>query len=982
GHIFDLSTELPLRATLLEIEDTTEQALVLLLHHIAADGWSLTPLMNDLTTAYTARHTGHTPTWTPLPVQYADHTLWQHHLLGQENDPNSLLNRQLHHWHTTLHNAPPVLELPTDRPRPATPTHTGAVQPFQLDAGLHDGLARIAAENGATMFMVLQAALAVTLSRLGAGDDLPIGTVEAGRSDSALDDLVGFFVNTLVLRTDASGNPTFAELVARVRETDLTAYAHQDVPFDRLVEHLNPDRSTAHHPLVQVMLMLHNAAPTDPVPSPLSGTDILFETGRAKFDLTLAVTEHQNVHGAREGLGGVLEYATDLFDPATARLITSRLVRVLQEVAADPRQRVRDIALLSPDERRAVLAFNPGGGPAPDVRITELFEERAALVPDAVALIAGERTMSYAGLNTAANRLARRLVGQGVRRGDIVGVLLEPGIPLAVAVLATLKSGAAYAVLDPASDDTRLASAAHDTGLSALISDAGPTADRLGAARPARVIPMDSEYGTGSDVSGASGDLSLPGSPGDAACVTVEPKAVLVSHRAVVASVTGQDVAESGARRVWLQCAPVSSGVFTLEFWGALLSGSSCVLGQGAGARPKQVASLVVAHGVTTAFLPAGLFSVLVDDHPEAFGRLRQVFTGGEPPSVGHLARARRLFGHVRLVHGYAPVEGAALAHGHRIDAAPAGLVVPVGPPTGERRCQVLDERLRPVPVGVVGELYLSGAVLADGHPWRPGATAAAFVADPLGEDGARMYRTGEAASWDAAGELRVLGRADGPPTIRRLSVRPHEIEAVLARHASVRRVAVVVREDQPGERRLVAYPVPAVRGVFSEAELRAAAAEVLPEHLVPSVFVVLDGLPLAPDGTLDRQALPAPEHTPAAAGRQPRDPREEILHGLFVELLGGAGIGIDDNFFRVGGHSLLAVRLVNRVRSVLGVDITLRDVFKAPSVAALSERLASGGAGADGAEESRPALRRRTRSGARLPSVTDTSAGHRQGVS
>ncbi len=917
-----------------------EHVLVVLLHHIAADGWSMAPLMRDLVAAYEVRCVGGAaPGWEPLPVQYADYTLWQRELLGSEADPESVLSEQLGFWRSALEGAPEVLELPADRPRPVVASHRGDVVPFVLDAGTHQRLVRVAAESGATTFMVLQAGLAVLLSRLGAGDDIPVGTVVAGRSDEALDDLVGFFVNTLVMRTDTSGNPTFAELLARVREVGLAAYEHQDLPFDRLVEELNPVRSSAHHPLFQVMLVLQNNAEAEGGFGDLAITDVPFETEVAKFDLMLAVKESRDATGAPAGLRGALEYATDLFDRGTVELLVERLARLFEAVVAEPSVRVADVELLSGAERRRLLVdYNDTVGGAPDLRVTELFERWVADAPDAVALVFEGRRVSYAELNAAANRLARRLVRQGVGRGRVVGVLLDRSVELAVAMLAVLKSGGAYVLLDPEFPDERLASLAVDAGVSMLVTDARLAA-RLGGATD--VVLIDSV-----GVVESADNLLLPGDPGDAACVMFtsgssgRPKGALSAHRAIVGTLTGQDFVDFGPDQVWLQCAPVSWDAFVLEFWGALLNGATCVLQPGQRPEPDRIAALVAAHDVTTLWLSAGLFNMMLDEYPTVFAGVGQVLTGGEAPSVEHIARARRLFPGLRLVHGYGPVESMIFTHSYQIGTPVGGGLLPVGPPIGNRRSYVLDARLRLVPPGVPGELYVAGTGLADGYLNRPALSAERFVADPFGAPGERMYRTGDLARWNAAGEVELLGRVDDQVKIRGFRVEPGEIEVVIGRHGAVSRVAVVVREDRPGDKRLVAYVVPVAGADVTPAGLRQEMGLVLPEHLLPAAFVLLDAVPLTANGKLDRRALPAPDYLTEASGRGPRNPREEILCGLFADVLGIEQLGIDDSFFDFGGHSLLAVRLVSRIRAVLGVEVGIRDLFQAPTVAGLDRRI------------------------------------------
>ncbi|WP_350935577.1 amino acid adenylation domain-containing protein [Micromonospora mangrovi] len=951
GHVFDLAGEIPFRGWLLRVDDGS-QVLVVLVHHIAGDGWSTGPLLRDLAIAYAARDAGHAPDWAPLPVQYADYTLWQQDLLGDPADPASLLARQLDFWRTALAGAPQVLELPADRPRPAEATHRGDLVPFTLDARTHEAVLRVARDTGATVFMVLQAALAALLSRLGAGTDIPIGTVIAGRGDEALDDLVGFFVNTLVLRTDVSGDPTFADLVARVRDADLAAYDHQDLPFERLVEELNPTRSTAHHPLVQVMLVLQNATGGDTEPDTvLAGEELSFRAGVAKFDLTLAVQEQHDPTGAPVGIVGAVEYATDLFDPPTVTRLAATLARLLAAVTAHPDTPVRDVDLLTADERHEVLhTFNDTTGPAPDLRVTEVFARQVAAHPDRDALVCGAERMTYAQLDAAANRLARHLVDLGVRRGDTVGVLLDRGLTMAVAVLAALQSGAAYALLDPEFPDARLADLIGDAAVAALVSD-GTLVDRLGAARPARTVLLD-EAAAGLDRLPA-GPLDLPGDPGDPACVmftsgsTGRPKGALSAHRAIVGTLTGQHFVDFGPDQVWVQAAPVSWDAFALEFWGALLNGATCVLQPGQRPEPARIAELVTAHQVTTLWLSAGLFNLMLDEHPDTLAAVRQVVTGGEAPSVEHLARARRRFPELRLVHGYGPVESMIFTNCHPVDAPPRTAPVPVGAPLANRRCYVLDDRLRPVPVGVTGELYVAGTGLADGYLHRAGLTAAAFVADPFGPTGARMYRTGDLARWTRAGTVEIVGRADDQVKIRGFRIEPGEVAAVLARRPGVGGVTVVVREDRPGDKRLVAYLTPADPDDHLDVvELRRDAAAALPAHLVPAAFVVLDRLPLTANGKVDRAALPAPEYGPTSAYRAPRTPAEQLMCDLFGAVLGVPKVGVDDDFFALGGHSLLAAKLVNRIRAVQGTQVGVRDLFQAPTPAGLTRRVGELGGG------------------------------------
>ncbi|MEE1752942.1 amino acid adenylation domain-containing protein, partial [Streptomyces sp. SP18CS02] len=951
AHRFDLADELPVRAHLFTAE-ADDQVLLLVMHHIAADGWSMNPLLRDLATAYAARAAGDAPTWAPLPVQYADYTLWQRELLGDGTDPDSLLARQLDHWRGALADLPDQLPLPTDRPRPGDARGDGALLPVRFGPGLHRRLRDLARETHSTLFMVVQAGLAALLTRLGAGTDIPLGTAVAGRSDEALDDLVGFFVNTLVLRTDTSGDPTFRELVARVRETDLAAYAHQDVPFERLVEDLNPVRSLTHHPLFQVMLVLQNTEETDvrlgdavARPEPVANTT-------AKFDLSLALTETHDATGAPAGLDGGLEYATDLFDADTVRTLLARLERLLHSAVTDPDRPLGALDVLSADERHTTLTTwnDTAAGYPHDRCLHDLFAAQAARTPHATAVISGDERIGYAELDARANRLAHHLIGLGVTRGDLVGVLVERGPDLVTGILAALKCGAAYVPLDPDHPDDRIRSIVEGAGVHTAVTHsrlAGRLPDDLTLVRtdtPHDRDLIDNRPVTAPDVRVLADDV---------ACVlftsgsTGRPKGVASPHRATVRTFFGQDYIHFGPEQVFLQCAPVSWDGLTLELWPALLHGGTCVLAPGQSPEPAVIAALVTEHEVTTAWLSAGLFAVMADTHPEVFRTLRQVMTGGEAPSVTHLLRVRRDFPHLRLVHGYGPVESMVFTNCHRITADDSErTVVPVGGPLANTQVYVLDEHLRPVPAGVVGELYVSGDGLAHGYRHRPALTAERFTAHPYGPPGARMYRTGDLARWRADGELEFAGRADGQVKVRGFRIEPGEIEAVAARHPGVTHVAVVVREDRPGDRHIVAYVV----GGTDPAALRDHLAHTLPPYMVPSAIVILDALPLTPNGKLDRRALPAPGFAAGATHRAPRTPREEILCGLFAEILGVQDVGIDDDFFDRGGHSLLAARLAARVRGALGSELTIRDLFRAPTVATLAERL-------DSADRARPAL-------------------------
>ncbi|MCP3759342.1 non-ribosomal peptide synthetase [Streptomyces sp. TBY4] len=941
GHVFDLSAELPFRAALIDPADGEAdgdgQVLVLLVHHIAADGWSTGPLLADLAAAYAARRDGRAPGWQPLPVQYADYTLWERAALDGE-----AAAAHIAHWKQALAGAPPVLELTAARTRPAEATHRGAATPLALDSGTHARLERLALEHGASVFMVVQAALAATLTRHGAGSDLPLGTVVAGRDDEALNDLVGFFVNTLVLRCDTSGNPSFAELLERVRETDLAAYAHQDLPFDLVVEQLNPARTTAHHPLVQVVVQVHPAEAPNPADAALAGTPLGTASGFTKFDLTVSLRETRTADGAPDGLEGVLEYATDLFDEGTAAQLAAHLARTLRAVAEDPGQRIGDISLLSAEEEfRLVTEYNDTATPSAACGLVhERFAAQARRTPDRIAVSYEDETLTYAALDARANALAHRLLAAGVARDGAVGVLMDRTPDLLVAALAVLKCGAAYVPLDPRLPDARVRMVMEDVAARVLLTQESHLerpAVLQEAAAGIRVMATDRapDADGSSDPGIAVGEDALmyvmftSGSTG-------RPKGVGVTHRNVVELVTDRCWNLANHRRMLVHSA-IGFDASTYELWVPLLNGGQLVIAPGDGTDVAELDHTVRTYGVSAAYFTMGLFHIMADEGLDTLKLLDEVWTGGDVASPSALQRVLDHCPDTVLVHSYGPTETTFASHQQRIPAGRRTLPgVFLGAALDNTRVHVLDERLRPVPIGVAGEMYIAGTQVARGYLGRPGLTAERFVADPFAADGGRMYRTGDLVHWTPEGELRFVGRADGQIKLRGFRIEPGEIEATLARHPGVGQVAVVVFEDGPGGKRLVAYAVPrAGHGLDAEGLLRWAADE-LPEHMVPSAAVLLDSIPLTVNGKPDRKALPAPAPAVRPSGRAPRNPREEILCGLFAEVLGVEGVGIDDNFFGLGGHSLLGVRLVSRMRTVLGLERGVRDLFRTPTVAGL----------------------------------------------
>ncbi|MDT0569203.1 non-ribosomal peptide synthetase [Streptomyces sp. DSM 3412] len=941
---FALDREIPLRVHVFRTGEE-QWTVLLLLHHIAGDEWSEGPLNRDLALAYTARAAGRAPAWEPLPVQYADYTLWQREVLGDEKDEGSLAARQLAYWKRALAGLPEELALPVDRARPLEATYRGGSADLSLDAALADALNGLARDNGVSVFMVLQAAVATLLSRLGAGDDIPIGSPISGRTDAGLDELVGFFLNTLVLRTDTSGDPTFRELLGRVRETDLAAFDHQDVPFERLVEVLNPARSLARHPLFQVMVVyLASDGDDTGLPGLDAHRDDVTQT-TAKFDLSFDFVER----GDGTGVDGVLEYSADLFDPATARSFADRLLRVLRAVTADPETPLGRIDILAPDERARLLGgwhSRPvAGGPT---TVPALFEERAHRHGDLPAAASDGVELTFAELNADANRLARLLVQAGAGPERFVALALPRTAHFLTAVLAVHKAGAAYLPLDPDAPAERTAD---------VLADAGPvltlTTREYAATLPSGItaLPLD-DPGTRDRISAqdpadlTDADRRAPLTPRNPAYViytsgsTGRPKGVVITHETLGnlfhshrETLYGPAIEAAGRRhlRVGHAWSFFFDASWQPQLW--LLDGHCVhVLSEEVRRDPELVTEAVLRHRFDFLEVTPSFFAQMADSGLLQGGDcpLAVVGVGGEAVPVALWKRLSELPG-TEAFNLYGPTESTVDSLVGRVRDSERPLV---GRPVAGTRAYVLDDRLRPVPPGVPGELYLAGGGLARGYLGSPGLTAERFVADPFGPAGSRLYRTGDLARWTTDGRIDYLGRADDQVKIRGFRIEPAEIEAALTTHPEVGQALVTVHQDGP-RKLLVAYVVPVPDASPDRAALRAHVAGRLPDHMVPAAVVTLSRFPQLANGKLDRSALPAPDFSALSSGRAPATPVEELLCTVFAEVLGLERVGVDDDFFALGGDSIVAMQLVGRARAA-GLRISPRLVFRHRTVAAL----------------------------------------------
>ena len=950
---FNLARGPLIRASLVRLAEE-DHLLLLGMHHVVSDGWSLGVLISELATLYENFVEGTTPNLPELPIQYADFAVWQRQWLS-----GAELERQLKYWREHLGANPPVLELPTDHPRPVVSTNKGFFVTCEIGKDLTDAVKELSRREGVSLYMTLLATFKILMSRYAGQDHVLAGTPIANRNRVDIENLIGFFVNTLVLRSDLSGNPGFPEYLKQIRDVTLGAFAHQDVPFEKLVEELHPDRELTRTPLFQVMFSLQNS-PMPPLKlSDVTMTFIQDDSTTAQFDLTLDVMEKPD----GKGMDCLLEYSTELFEHSTAQRLLGHFTNLLESIVANPQRRVRELPLLGDAERRQILVDwnNTASQPDRECCAHQLFEAQAGRTPDAPAVIFGDQSLTYAELNQRANQLAHYLKERGAGPETRVGILLERSIEMPVALLGILKAGGAYVAFDPSYPAERLRYMFEDSGVTLLL-----TQQHVMKSRPefsVSPIFIDAEWSliaecdsqnvqSGVDPSNIVYLVYTSGSTG-------RPKGILIQHNSLVnAAYAFINKHRMTERDRLLQFASLSFDVAAEEFFASWFSGSCIVMRPEAVMSYPDFASLLQHQGITIVNLPASFWMewmmAIADNQLEIPDTLRRVIVGNEKTLEETLAKWQRLMGQkVEWCNAYGPSETTITASNYEpastSSAREEKSIVPIGRPVINVEMYVLDPAQQLVPTGIAGELYIGGAGLARGYHNQPAQTAERFIPHPYSQEpGRRLYRTGDLARYRADGNIEFLGRIDEQVKIRGFRIEVGEVEAVLAQHTGVRESVVVAREDESGSTRLIAYVV-ASNGDLQTAELRHYMQQRLAEYMVPSSFVVLEALPRTPNGKIDRRALPEADGARADAQAvyiAPRSGMERTIASIWQELLKVEKVGVNDNFFGLGGHSLLLVNAHSKVTEVLKVKVSMVDMFKYPTVSALAEHLSiQGGA-------------------------------------
>ncbi|WGV25115.1 non-ribosomal peptide synthetase [Halotia branconii] len=929
---FDLSHGALLRVTLLKLGSKSYK-LVLIMHHIITDGWSMGLFIQELSNIYRALTLDSPLLLSQLPIQYGDFTVWQRQWLTEE-----VQKQQLNYWKQQLAGAPPLLELPTDKSRPAVQTFCGATQQFQIDRNLSEQIKKFSQQSGATLFHTLLAAFVVLMFRYSGQDDICVGSPIANRNRRELDTSIGFFVNTLVLRNRIEGNLSFVEFLSQVRQVATSAYTHQDVPFEQVVEALQPERSLSYNPLFQVVFVLENFL-LDKVELPdLTLTPQFVERGTSQFDLTLAVWE------TKAGLIGSWEYNSDLFEPETIARMTSHFQTLLAAIIANPRQSIGELPLLSQQERHQLLVeWNDTYRPYPHSKcIHQLFEEQVEKTPNAVAVVYEDESLTYQQLNERANQLAHYLQTLGIKPEVLVGICIERSPLMIVGMLGILKAGGAYLPLDPAYPPERLVYMLQDAKIPVLL-----TQQELISQLPhtqARVICLDTDSKVIETYSQENPTIEV--SVDNLAYViytsgsTGQPKGVTVIHQAVNRLVCNTNYISITAEHRVAQASNATFDAATFEIWGALLNGARLVsIEKEILLAPLELATQLRQQQIDVLFVTTALFNQLVNQVPGIFQTLETVLFGGEAVDPTTVRATLQNQPPKRLLHVYGPTENTTFSSWYLISEVPEKAInLPIGSPIANTQIYILDKHLQPVPVGVIGELYVGGDGLARGYLNRPELTQKSFIQNPFHDKNCdRLYKTGDLARYLPDGNVEFLGRIDNQVKIRGFRIELAEIEAILTQHPLVRDAVAIAREDIPSVKNLAAYVIPELKQPTSN-ELRLFLQSKLPSYMIPASFTFLEALPITPNGKVDRRALPVPqlELDESTALVAPRTHTEEVLAKIWQEVLLLKKVGIYDNFFELGGDSIIGIQIVARANQA-GLKLTPKQIFQHQTIAELA---------------------------------------------